>query len=735
MKLLPCGSRRLGLLFAVGFVPAHVLAADVLKTSGFTSCLDNSDIKVTKLDVEYDRSKSSITFDVAGTSAKIQNVTASLTVTAYGKEVYTKDFNPCDTDTYVEDLCPVRAGSFGAQGTQPITSQYASQIPAIAFNIPDLDGLAKMELKSLDDNQALGCIESNVNNGKTAEVAAVSYIAAGVAAAALLLTGLSALGSAGSAGGHASSPTFGDIIGWFQSVSQNGMLSVAYPPVYRSFSKNFAFSGGLIPWDSMQMSIDNFRKATGGNLTEDSVEYLRNATLVYGDGSKAKRALDFFIGQPIVYTRDVTASVNSTQAENTTASTSDDKVTHVVNGIQGYVEQLTIPQANTFLTVLLVFAIVLAAIAVGILLFKVILETWALFASFPKKLTGFRKRYWGLLGRTITNLILLLYGVWTLYCVYQFTNGDSWAAKTLAGVTFAIFTAILGFFTFRIWQLARRSKKVEGDTSVLFEDKETWRKYSLFYDNYKRGYWWIFIPAIVYMFAKGCVIAAGNGHGLVQSAGQLIVEALMLALLLWNRPYATKAGNWINVFIQVVRVLSVVCILVFVEELGISQTTKTVTGVVLIAVQSVLTVALAVLIAVNSIIVCCRENPHRKRRKAAEKVNRDLDNLTPLDARNSLLMDPADYKDAKDPHVQGYLMGTYSSRTSYDAVRPYRDETPPPRPWGARRESTENLVSSAASLGHRHDRSNSRESFGVSPPPVSREPTVPDFGDYRGRAY
>ena len=118
-----------------------------------------------------------------------------------------------------------------------------------------------------------------------------------------------------------------------------------------------------------------------------------------------------------------------------------------------------------------------------------------------------------------------------------------------------------------------------------------------------------------------------------------------------------------------------------------------------------------------------------------EKVNRDLDNLTPLDARNSLLMDPADYKDAKDPHVQGYPMGTYSSRTSYDAVRPYRDETPPPRPWGGRRESTENLVSSAASLGHRHDRSNSRESFGVSPPPVTREPTVPDFGDYRGRAY
>ena len=74
--------------------------------------------------------------------------------------------------------------------------------------------------------------------------------------------------------------------------------------------------------------------------------------------------------------------------------------------------------------------------------------------------------------------------------------------------------------------------------------------------------------------------------------------------------------------------------------MGIAQTTQTITGVVLIAVQSVLTGVLAILIAVNAVIICCKENPHRKRRKEAEKLNRDLDNLTPLDARNSLLLPP-----------------------------------------------------------------------------------------------
>lgn len=646
MQSRPGSLRWLVSTILLGTLSTTALANDILRTDGFTTCADNPEITVNALNIQFDRSTKQITFDVGGTSQKVQNVTASLIVTAYGNQVYQKDFNPCDEGTKVVELCPgkrlsvlclrsaiayketlVPAGVFAAQGVQNVPDTFVGQIPSIAFTVPDLEGGAKMELKPADGGPDLACIQSQVTNGKTVEAPAVSYIAVGIAGAALLVSGFAAAGNAGTTGGHAPSPNFGDVFGWFQSMAVNGMMSVNYPPIYRSFSKNFAFSGGLIPWTGMQTAIDNFRQKTGGNLTNDSVAYLRNATLVYASGSKAnsgivqKRSFDFFFETHLV-SRDTAVSVNGTQAGNgTTAATNGtaggNKVTHIVHGIEGYVEQLTIPQANTFMTVLLIFAIVIAAIAVGILLFKVILEAWALFASFPKKLTSFRKRYWGLLGRTITNLILILYGVWTLYCVYQFTNGDSWAAKTLAGVTLAIFTALLVGFTFRIWHIAHRYKKMEGDTSALFEDKETWRKYSLFYDNYKRGYWWLFMPAIIYMFAKGCVIAGGDRHGLTQTAGQLIIESLMLILVLGIRPFATTSGNVINIFIQTVRVLSVVCILVFVEELGIAQSTKTITGVVLIAVQSVLTVILGILIAVNALIVCFRENPHRKRRKEA----------------------------------------------------------------------------------------------------------------------
>lgn len=517
----------------------------------------------------------------------------------------------------------VPSGNFAANGSIQIPAKYASQIPSFAFTLPDLEGQVKLNLTALDSGKPVACIESGLTNGKSLQVKGVSYAAVGVAGAAFALTSVSALGTAGHPGASGSSPGFGDVMGWFHTMATNGMLSVSYPAVYRSFSKNFAFSTGLVSWAQMQTAIDTFRQRTGGNLTADSYQYLQNATLVFPDGSTSTARSGSVLKRALhIAARQLTTSINTntpvtSSSSNSSASGSTGEVRHLVSGAQAYFEELSIPQANTFMTVLLFFAVVIAAIAVGILLFKVVLEVWALFGTFPQSLKEFRQDYWGLLGRTITNLILILYSVWVLYCVFQLTNGDSWAAKILAAVTLTIFTGVLMFFSIQIAWTAHRRRKDEGSVSSLYDDDKLWRKYSLFYDSYKERYWWLFIPVIFYMFAKGFILAAGNGHGLVQTAGQLIVEALMLILLLWSRPYVAKSSQWVSIIIQVVRVLSVGCILVFVEELGISQTTKTITGVVLIAIQSALTGILAILIVVNAIIFCCTENPYEKKRKEA----------------------------------------------------------------------------------------------------------------------
>lgn len=85
-------------------IPAGVFGADVLSTSSFSTCLDDSEIKVNALDVSYDKNTRKLTFNVDGESKTAQNVTASLVVTAYGRELFTKEFSPCEEG--IAEMCP-----------------------------------------------------------------------------------------------------------------------------------------------------------------------------------------------------------------------------------------------------------------------------------------------------------------------------------------------------------------------------------------------------------------------------------------------------------------------------------------------------------------------------------------------------------------------------------------------------------------------------------------------------
>jgi hypothetical protein len=83
-----------------------VLGTDILQTIGFNNCGNGSTVSVQKVDIRYNNDNKTVTFDVAGSSSRTQNVTAVLNVTAYGQQIYSNSFNPCDPKTFVEQLCP-----------------------------------------------------------------------------------------------------------------------------------------------------------------------------------------------------------------------------------------------------------------------------------------------------------------------------------------------------------------------------------------------------------------------------------------------------------------------------------------------------------------------------------------------------------------------------------------------------------------------------------------------------
>jgi hypothetical protein len=192
-----------------------------------------------------------------------------------------------------------------------IPSSYTTLIPAIAYSLPDLDGNAQLVLRAKDGSE-VACVQSGVSNGKTADVPAVGYVAAAIAAGALAVSLVSAGATGAHPGSSSSSPGFIEVMAWFQGMAMNGMHSVNYPGVYRSFTKNFAFSTGLVSWGGLQKSIDSFRAHTGGNLTNDSYQYLKNATLVYPDGTTATTTSGISKRALFLVARQISTSVNGT---------------------------------------------------------------------------------------------------------------------------------------------------------------------------------------------------------------------------------------------------------------------------------------------------------------------------------------------------------------------------------------------------------------------------------------
>lgn len=232
------------------------------------------------------------------------------------------------------------------------------------------------------------------------------------------------------------------------------------------------------------------------------------------------------------------------------------------------------------------------------------------------KFQGFRKEYRRFLRLTLIRVIIILYGVWVLLSLYQFRLKDSWATIFLAALTFSVFTAVLLAYAIRIWYLAHiaHKKLVEEKLAaeaqaqaqdwkgpqVLFLHKPWITKYGVFYDEFKVKFWWVFIPSFLAVFGRNAFIALGVGHGLVQIFGQLAIDVCLCAFFCIFMPFNTKMGNTLNIFIQIVRVISLILTFLFTDVVSLSKIKSTIIGFVLIAMQSTLTVLLVLLILANA---------------------------------------------------------------------------------------------------------------------------------------
>lgn len=630
------------------------------------------------------------------------------------------DVNLCGDG--VSELCPIPEGSFSRQGTHAVPKKYTRKISAAAYNIPDLEGDAQITLfNASDPSQNLGCFQSAITNGKSTNLLSVRYLTLALAAVALVVAGVSSAssGNSGAAmapgtgavsgphmiapgtleGGAGASkgalaagnvaapgfhpPSFTELFSAMQGIAVSGMYSVDYPSVYRSFTQNLGWSTGMITWQGMQTSIDTFRNHTGGNLTQSNFLLLQRTTLVYQNESSPKSASDLIPSYSsfsnssmssnssvqesnLRYARQLIEHYKRQQAllppEPTTAIHVD-----VVGGITAYVEKLTIPDTNAFMTLLIWYAIIVAVILTGILAFKLIVELkhlqhWKKHKKESSFFPDFRRSYRLVLMTMLVRLVIIFYGIWVLYSLFQFKIGDSWGTRLLAGLTLGIFSLVLLIFSGIIVYLAFMASKKKGGLEHLFEHEPWIRKYGVFYDQYKIRCWWFFIPILLATFGRNAFLALGGGNGLLQIVGQLVIEVLLMAAMAILMPFNTRWGNGINLAIQSVRVASLCLLLTFTKQINVSAIASTGVGFALLVIQALLTITLIVLLLISAVVGIVKAVKKQRQRGSPKSKNSEFED-------NQIHLD-------EDPNLSRIVSGESGYRNEKDQVVVTSDSSP-----------------------------------------------------------
>jgi hypothetical protein len=352
-------------LLAALSLSSLAFAEDVIESNSLNSCQSGSNFTATLFNVAYTPKNNSITVNINGVSSITGNVTAQLEVIAYGFTIFNDTIDPCAEN--LAGFCPMQTGQINIETNIDVPSDVSSQLPGIAYSVPDLDGVVRVYVTSLDTNQVIACMEADLSNRKSVYQPAVGWATAVIAGAGLVAAGVtSGLGHPNTAAHVAANAV--SLFGFFQAQAIIGMTSVTMPPIVQSWTQNFQWSMGIIRIGFLQNIATWYQRATGGTpttylstLSTISVQVQKRAVAV-------KRSLSSMAAVASYASRG--ARYLAKRAD-TTTTVADTKI---VRGIDRVGFRAGIEQTNIFMTGLIFFIFILFMTAILVALTKAILD-------------------------------------------------------------------------------------------------------------------------------------------------------------------------------------------------------------------------------------------------------------------------------------------------------------------------------------------------------------------------
>ncbi|KAH8153544.1 uncharacterized protein LAJ45_02357 [Morchella importuna] len=601
-----------------------------LYTGDFGNCMENSTITISRFDAAYYADNMTVLFHIDGkTSLVNDNLMIYLTVDAYGESRFSILFNPCNAN--LPSLCPARSGvNITAAHIIPVSQADVSEIPAIAFAIPDFEGRADLRIFSNSTNRQVACVTAIITNGKTFShpkiissvlggFAFIVFISSFVAACSTFVTGDGIIGSRSL---YAHSLSVYMVFSCFHSIFFTGALSIDFPSVLISFWSNFAWSAGLIKAESMQDSLDRITRKSAPSIDamDPSGQALDLERELY---SLSKRHFQFGVHQK--------------------------EGLPVPGGYLGFpatLAQLDITATNAFMTAFLWFLVLLVSLVVVVVGLKLILGACTAAGLGKDRVKVFRDNWLAFLKSILCRTVLIAFFPMMLLATFQFTlkvPGPQAIAAIVfmtiligvsAGIAHAYVNILRGGrlkseresrvislerkFGFVPWcKISRQGSNaadqkpsptlipwwklsIEKNQERDIHDEETLvHQFGWLSARFRRRRWWFFGPWFLYEFIRALFYGGGQSNPRAQILGLLALEIIALGVSASASPFQSVRLNALIYVFGIMKISTLAIIAALMLNTGTNRIVVTVLGIVIIVFQGVTVLAVIIFGAVN----------------------------------------------------------------------------------------------------------------------------------------
>ncbi|PGH13349.1 hypothetical protein AJ80_06341 [Polytolypa hystricis UAMH7299] len=380
------------------------------------------------------------------------------------------------------------------------------------------------------------------------------------------------------------------------------------------------------------------------------------------------------------------------------------------SGFPGVLSVERIPASNAFLTGLFWFLSLIGCVVVAVAFAKVALEILCRTNTIKtSRFNYFRANWLWFLSAAVQRTAFIGFFMMTLLALFQLRLGGSSAVLSIAGtVLFILFISMWGSAGYALycrWKdgtlilesdrlLLKRERclrflpwyRVMRKSSVSLEEEQTapsislpwWRIYYLpstavnspihedegfmkrfgwLSARFKESKWWFFSAWLVYEFLRASFFGAAAGHPMRQAFGLIVIEFIAMVCIILMRPFESNRLNTLMVYLLGFSKISTLALsTAFHPQFNLNRITATAIGIVIVAIQGILTVCLLVVIAVSTIstyisLTRYREEPSKKkisalvRRKYIDRV----ENIEKTTDETQLPVTPATESPREEP--------------------------------------------------------------------------------------